>query len=383
MKPFEPANPIPDPESPGPALAKAISLARSGAVNEARQRFRMILEERPQCVEALVWSGVLAEDPRDGLARISEAAQLDPNGSWVQAALVWARGRVPASDSSPARAAPALGPISRGRRQSAAVRWFGIGAFAVLVVLAGTVAAAETDAPRNLWAVLFPTATPTITRTPTPTATHTNTPLPTATHTNTPSPTATPTHTSTPTPTNTATTTPSPTFTATYTPWPQSPKPSATPVPPTRVPAKAAPAVPAANPGSSGKWIDVNLTTQRLVAYQGNTAVFSTVVSTGLPRTPTVTGRFNIYVKYRSAPMSGPGYYLPNVPYVMYFYAGYSLHGTYWHNNFGHPMSHGCVNLRTSDAAWVFNWSGPAVPAGSNSASATASNPGTLVVIHY
>jgi lipoprotein-anchoring transpeptidase ErfK/SrfK len=44
------------------------------------------------------------------------------------------------------------------------------------------------------------------------------------------------------------------------------------------------------------------------------------------------------------------------VPYVMYFFEGYGLHGTYWHNNFGHPMSHGCVNLRTPDAKWFYNW---------------------------
>ena len=76
--------------------------------------------------------------------------------------------------------------------------------------------------------------------------------------------------------------------------------------------------------------------------------------------------------------MSGPGYYLTNVPYTMYFYRGYGLHGTYWHNNFGHPMSHGCVNLKTPDAKWLFDWTLPYVPAGSNSASGT----GTLVVIH-
>jgi lipoprotein-anchoring transpeptidase ErfK/SrfK len=54
--------------------------------------------------------------------------------------------------------------------------------------------------------------------------------------------------------------------------------------------------------------------------------------------------------------MTGPGYYLPNVPYTMYFYGGYGLHGTYWHNNFGTPMSHGCVNLSTADSGWLFDW---------------------------
>ncbi len=104
------------------------------------------------------------------------------------------------------------------------------------------------------------------------------------------------------------------------------------------------------------KWIEVDLSDQTLTAYAGGTPVYSAVVSTGLPGTPTVTGEYRIYAKYRSAPMSGPGYYLPNVPYIMYFYRGYALHGTYWHNNFGQPMSHGCVNLRTSDAEWLYNW---------------------------
>jgi LysM repeat protein len=107
---------------------------------------------------------------------------------------------------------------------------------------------------------------------------------------------------------------------------------------------------------ASGRWIDVDLSSQRLTAYQGKTAVFSTFISSGLPRTPTVIGRFRVQTKLRSTRMRGPGYDLPGVPYTMYFYKGYAIHGTYWHNNFGHPMSHGCVNMRTSDAAWLYNW---------------------------
>ncbi len=107
---------------------------------------------------------------------------------------------------------------------------------------------------------------------------------------------------------------------------------------------------------TAGKWIDIKLVSQSLVAYEGQRAVYWATVSTGLARTPTPKGRFRIYRKIRSTTMSGPGYSLPNVPYVMYFYRGYSVHGTYWHNNFGWPMSHGCVNMRTSDAQWVYNW---------------------------
>jgi lipoprotein-anchoring transpeptidase ErfK/SrfK len=111
--------------------------------------------------------------------------------------------------------------------------------------------------------------------------------------------------------------------------------------------------------------------------------VYWALISAGTRRTPTVTGRYRIYLKVRSQAMSGPGYYLPNVPYVMFFYQAYSLHGTYWHSNFGQPMSHGCVNLRTEDARWLYEWSGPIVPSGKNSVRASDGNPGTLVVVHY
>jgi LysM repeat protein len=123
------------------------------------------------------------------------------------------------------------------------------------------------------------------------------------------------------------------------------------------------------NSGASGgtKWIDVNLSTQTVTAYAGNTAVYRSLASTGTWQTPTVVGTFHIYAKYGSTRMSGPGYDMPNVPYVMFFYRGYSLHGTYWHSNFGTPMSHGCVNLPTSAAQWIYNW---------------APN-GTKVVTHY
>ena len=104
-------------------------------------------------------------------------------------------------------------------------------------------------------------------------------------------------------------------------------------------------------------WIDVNLSQQMAYAYAGDTVVNSFLVSTGTWLTPTVTGKFRIWIKLRYSDMSGPDYYLPNVPYVMYFYKDYGLHGTYWHNNFGHPMSHGCVNFRTDDAGWLYDWS--------------------------
>ncbi len=104
------------------------------------------------------------------------------------------------------------------------------------------------------------------------------------------------------------------------------------------------------------RWIDVDLSQQRVYAYEGETLMNSFVVSTGTWQTPTVTGTYKIWIKLRSTTMAGPGYYLPNVPYTMYFYKGYGLHGTYWHNNFGTPMSHGCVNLSIPDAAWLYDF---------------------------
>jgi len=119
---------------------------------------------------------------------------------------------------------------------------------------------------------------------------------------------------------------------------------------------------------TSSKRIEVDLTNQRVYAYDNNQLIYNFLVSTGLwGRTP--TGTFRIWTKLRATRMSGGStalgtyYNLPNVPYTMFFYndkvsksAGYSLHGTYWHNNFGHPMSHGCVNMKTEEAALIFAW---------------------------
>ena len=81
-----------------------------------------------------------------------------------------------------------------------------------------------------------------------------------------------------------------------------------------------------------------------------------------MPNTPTVTGTYYVYIKLLYDDMTGPGYYLPDVPYVMYFYSGYGIHGTYWHSNFGYPMSHGCVNMETSQAGWLYNWAFVGIP---------------------
>ncbi|GIV63283.1 MAG: hypothetical protein KatS3mg045_0622 [Bellilinea sp.] len=184
-----------------------------------------------------------------------------------------------------------------------------------------TALAESPSVARPVGALFKPSLTPTFTATFTPTATAT----------------ATPTETPTPTPTDTPTPTPTDT-----------PQPTATPL--------IVSGGMEVEVAEDEPWIDVDLSDQMVYAYVGRELVNSFLVSTGTWRTPTVTGQYRIYVKYRYTDMAGPGYYLPNVPYTMYFYKGYGLHGTYWHNNFGTPMSHGCINLRTEDAAWLFDF---------------------------
>ena len=111
-----------------------------------------------------------------------------------------------------------------------------------------------------------------------------------------------------------------------------------------------------------GKQIVVDLSDSRIYAYENGQLLRNVLASTGLPYTPTVQGDYEVYVKYEAQTMSGPGYYLPDVPWVMYFYSGYGIHGTYWHNNFGQPMSHGCVNLPTPEAEWFYNWAEVGTP---------------------
>lgn len=109
-------------------------------------------------------------------------------------------------------------------------------------------------------------------------------------------------------------------------------------------------------PTDGTRWIEVNLTDQTLTAWQGDVAILYTKISSGLPGTPTITGRFNIGTKYQSQRMTGPGYDLPGVPWVMYFHGDYAIHGTYWHTNFGVPMSRGCVNVSVEESELLYQW---------------------------
>jgi len=112
------------------------------------------------------------------------------------------------------------------------------------------------------------------------------------------------------------------------------------------------------------RWVSVDLYEQVLVAYEGTTPVFTTLVSSGLSEWPTNEGLFHVYVRYPRTIMSGAEgqpdfYYLEEVPWTMYFDGDIGLHGAYWHDGFGYRRSHGCVNMSITDAAWLFEWASP------------------------
>jgi len=143
----------------------------------------------------------------------------------------------------------------------------------------------------------------------------------------------------------------------------------------------------------SEKWIEVDLSEQKLRAWDGSALFLETPVSTGLPWWPTPKGEFRIWIKLRFTKMEGGEgryyYYLPNVPYVMFFenekvpgWVGYGLHGTYWHDAFGTQRSHGCVNLPTPIAEKLFYWTTPELGNRKWAVFASDNNPGTRIIIH-
>jgi hypothetical protein len=115
-------------------------------------------------------------------------------------------------------------------------------------------------------------------------------------------------------------------------------------------------------PGLEGeRWIDVNLSAYTLTAFVGNTAVMSTSIVDGAAATPTARGTFYIYWKLPSQTMrgfntDGSEYVTEDVPWVMYFYSDFALHGAYWRSGFGYSGSHGCVNMPVGDAAALYAW---------------------------
>jgi hypothetical protein len=155
---------------------------------------------------------------------------------------------------------------------------------------------------------------------------------------------------------------------------------------------KPGPAPADLSPGE--KWVDVNLSTQSLVAFEGDKPVYATIISSGRhdDNDPTKDhrtkmGTFRIREKHISATMDddsasdGP-YSIEDVPWIMYFNGSYALHGAFWHSAFGHERSHGCVNMTPHDAKELFGWAGPTLPSGWHGVRATNDNPGTRVIVH-
>ncbi|MGI8586378.1 MAG: L,D-transpeptidase family protein [Chloroflexia bacterium] len=125
----------------------------------------------------------------------------------------------------------------------------------------------------------------------------------------------------------------------------------------------------------AGRWIDVNLTQQTVFAYENALPVMLGQISSGKKGHETVVGEHHIYWRLLLQDMAGGGaldgskyYRLKDVPWIQYFESsGDSLHGAYWHDNFGTPMSHGCVNLSDQNANWLYDWA----------------SYGTTVLVHY
>lgn len=352
-------------------VRQALAALKQGDKHAARRLAAAAARLDPNREEVwLVLAGVAA--PRAAEAYLRRALEINPNSRRAQQGLEWARERAhreplsqtPSSATLDFSSPPANGLVlPTERTQPLALRgedtrpvrtatgprpqkhpWVALAVSAVLVAAfavgalafrGGWTAFARADsAPRPVELLIKPSLT------------HTHTP--TATPTQTPTATATPTHTPTPTPTDTPTPTETPLPTETETP---------TEVPteePTAEPVEEEEAAPI---DIDGRWIDVDLTNQMVYAYEDDTLVASFVVSTGTWQYPTVTGSYRVYARFKYKDMSGPGYYLPKVPNTMFFYQGYAIHGTYWHNNFGTPMSHGCVNMTIPDSEWLYNWS--------------------------
>ena len=140
-------------------------------------------------------------------------------------------------------------------------------------------------------------------------------------------------------------------------------------------------------PTSTERWIQVDLSEQLAIAYEGTSPVRAFVVSTGVGNTPTVRGTFRIWAKIAMQDMRGGSraagtyYHLRDVKNVQYFHRSYGFHGTFWHDNFGTPMSRGCINMTNEDARWLFDWTSPTVP-GDDWLFSNNANPGTLVMVH-
>ena len=139
--------------------------------------------------------------------------------------------------------------------------------------------------------------------------------------------------------------------------------------------------------GKGERWIDVDLDAQILVAFEGDQAIYATMVSSGGKETPTETGVYRMWMKESEADMKGLNgedpYSVATVPWTQFFSPekGLALHTAYWHDQFGKQRSHGCVNLAPRDARWLYYWSDPQVPPGWTMAAGVVEAPGSIVRI--
>lgn len=362
-------------------VEQAREAIQSGNQPLARQFLHQAVRQEPNNMAGWLWLASIAPSPKASLAYVKRAEQLAPNNPTVQKAKAWAERRLPSEPTSSM-------PPPSNELQSGWRRWAALASLAILLLVVGfasfwlwnsrggetavsppTTALAEAkpipgqaepeppllDAAKQpdtveqvALASIGETAIEAVPTTPEPTEEPIRILAKSAQEAAEPRAkwTATPLPTNTPVPTPTL----APTFVAQTTSW-VGKRPYGV--------------------GENERWIDINLSSQTLSAFEGDTLIFSSVISSGTANHPTVTGQFRTWLKYESQTMDGRrlgyDYYLENVPYVMYFYQDYAIHGAYWHDNFGTPMSHGCVNMNIADSQWLFNWAGL----------------GTLVNVHY
>lgn len=307
------------------------SLASQGNRRQARHRFARVLSLCPEHLEGLLWMAALATDPAQSVQYLTRALDVSPDDPTARAGLAWARQQVKSRspdhatrlalpDDAHTRASPRPSSLPPQGTTHMLDRVL-LGGIAIVCLAACIILATMAwGAPEAVRAANRPTvppaSTPTATTTSTPTATATATLLPMMPPTATMPPSAAPTATAT----------------------------------------RVVPGPPPLVTLLGEKWMRLDLSDQRLTAFEGDTEVFTGLVSTGVARYPTPPGEFRVYLKVRRQAMSGPGYYVPNVEYCTYFFKSYAIHGTYWHDNFGHPMSHGCVNMTNDDAKWIYEW---------------------------
>jgi lipoprotein-anchoring transpeptidase ErfK/SrfK len=147
--------------------------------------------------------------------------------------------------------------------------------------------------------------------------------------------------------------------------------------------------------GEEERWIDVDISEQTLVVFEGDRPVYATLLSSGKESKvkeqdhSTPRGMWRVREKHLASTMDGDGtaagdlpYSIEDVPYIMYFHKSYATHGAFWHRNYGMQMSHGCVNLAPLDAKWVFFHADPALPEGFHGNWSSAERPGSMVVVH-